>query len=341
MTPKPVMNLPAYCQFLLSSHTNFTQTYFADHVENLSHDRVNRFLAEAVMTPHTLWEQIKDDVGQTDQGWIVFDDTVLDKRHSRDIEGVRTQYSGNEHGIIRGIGVVTCVYMNPVTNQFWAIDWRVFDPERDGKTKLDHMRDMLTNIHHHKKLQYQGVLMDTWYATRELMLFIESLNKVYYCPLKSNRLVDDSGDTRPYQPVEKLSWTPTEDAHGKIVKIKGFPRDHKVKLFRVPVSSHRTDNVVTNDTACVAAADARETCARRWTIEQLHREAKQLTGIERCQCRRNRCQRNHIACAFLVWAKLKSIARQTAQTVYQLKQTLLKSYLIRELSAPSLSFAPA
>jgi len=32
-----------------------------------------------------------------------------------------------------------------------------------------------------------------------------------------------------------------------------------------------------------------------------HREAKQITGIEYCQCCLNRSQRNHIASALLVW----------------------------------------
>jgi len=31
------------------------------------------------------------------------------------------------------------------------------------------------------------VLMDSWYAAKWLMLHIESLKKLYYCPLKSNR----------------------------------------------------------------------------------------------------------------------------------------------------------
>jgi hypothetical protein len=32
---------------------------------------------------------------------------------------------------------------------------------------------------HHKGLTCRTVLMDTWYATKELMLFIESLGKIY------------------------------------------------------------------------------------------------------------------------------------------------------------------
>ena len=50
---------------------------------------------------------------QTEQGYVIFDDTVLDKRYARNIALARVQYSGNAKGVINGIGVVTCVYVNP------------------------------------------------------------------------------------------------------------------------------------------------------------------------------------------------------------------------------------
>ncbi len=53
----------------------------------------------------------------------------------------RKQWSGNDKkSVIRGIGVLSCVYVNPETEQFWVIDYRIFDPERDGLSKLDHVR---------------------------------------------------------------------------------------------------------------------------------------------------------------------------------------------------------
>jgi macrodomain Ter protein organizer (MatP/YcbG family) len=47
-------------------------------------------------------------------------------------------------------------------------------------------------------------------------------------------------------------------------------------------------------------------------------------------------QRNHIACAFLVWERLKQLARSSGRTVYQLKQGLLDDYLYQQLRNPSL-----
>ena len=318
-----------YCQYLLVSQINYTLTNVADHCQEFSHDAINRYLRGEWLSPRLVWENVANQVVKTPRGYIVCDDTVLDKNASFAIELVRRQYSGNAGGVIKGIGVVTCVYVNPETDQFWLIDYRIYDPEGDGKTKLDHVREMLGNIVYHKHLPFHGVLMDTWYATKDLMLYIEALQKVYYCPLKDNRQVDDSGGQCPYQRVDGLAWSDAERARGKRIKIKGFPKDHHVQLFRVVASTRRTDWIVTNDPAADSRDVTQAVCDMRWKIEQLHREGKQLTGLEQCQCRKARIQRNHSACALLVWTRLKAVATQTGRTVYQLKHGLLDAYLVQ------------
>ncbi|NEO65897.1 MAG: hypothetical protein F6J98_38095 [Moorea sp. SIO4G2] len=80
-----------------------------------------------------------------ENGYLVVDDTVLDKNPSHKIELVRKQYSGNTHSVVRGIGVVNCIYVNSKTGKFWVIDYRIYAPEQDGKTKLDHVEDILRN----------------------------------------------------------------------------------------------------------------------------------------------------------------------------------------------------
>lgn len=337
---EPVTRLD-YCQYLLVSQINYTLTNFADHCEKFSHDAINRYLRAAKLTPRLVWENVRSQVVTTPNGYLVFDDTVLDKNYSHAIELVRRQWSGNAHAVIKGIGVVNCVYVNPETDQFWIIDYRVYDPDGDGQTKLDHMREMLTNVVFQKALPFQAVLMDTWYATKDLMLFIDKLGKYFYCPLKDNRQVDDSGGTQPYRRVDSLEWSAAELEHGKQLKIRDFPKDYKVQCFRVEVSTHRTDFVVTNDKAQDSTEATHKVCGFRWKIEQLHREAKQVTGLESCQCRVARIQRNHIACAFLVWVRLKELATDAGRTIYQLKHGLLDDYLIQQLKHPSLKMASA
>jgi hypothetical protein len=330
-----------YCQYLLVSQINYTLTNFADHSEEMSHDAINRYLKNDRVTGSDVWRQVKGDVVHSSNAYVVFDDTVLDKNHSRRIELVRRQYSGNAHGLIKGIGVVNCVYVNPELDKYWIIDFRLYDPDGDGKTKLDHVEEMLNHVVRHKCLPFAAVLMDTWYATRQMMRFIESLHLVYYCPLKANRLVDETDGREPYRHVSALTWPEDEMAVGKLIKIKDFPKGHRVKLFRLVVSTHRTDYVVTNDVSQNSSLDVDSVCAWRWKIEQFHREAKQLTGFERCQCRKARIQRNHIACAFLVWARLAQVARNAKETLYKVKQGLLDDYLRTQLKRPRvlMSFA--
>lgn len=329
-----------YCQFLLVSQANYTQTYFADHSEQFSHDRINRLMRAAKLTPRELRQMVRQELVLSENGYILFDDTVLDKRHSFAIELVRRQWSGNAKKVIKGIGVVTCVYVNPDSKQFWVIDYRIFDPDRDGRSKLDHLLDMWQTILYVEKLPFRTVLMDSWYATMKIMKTIEKAGKIYYCPLKSNRQVTQSSD-ESYQRVDSLTWSEAELETGKMVHLKKFPNGHQLKLFRIALSTQRTDYVVTNDHSQVSADATREESAIRWKIEQFHREAKQVTGLESSQCRSQRAQRNHIACAMLVWVRLNQLAQRTQKNVYQIKQGLLDNYMREQLRQPSISMLPA
>ena len=263
-----------YGQFLLSSQTNYTLTYFADHARTgsdaprWSHDTINRYLRRDHITPRLLWDNVKTDIIPHEHGYLLFDDTVLDKRHSRQIEPAQRQYSGNAKGTIEGIGVVTCVYVNPALERFWIIDYRIFAPATDGKTKLTHVAEMLDHTFAHKRvavaggqvlLPFRTVLMDAWYAAMPIWKQIERMGKLYVCPVRSNRQVS-LGPGQPYVPVEALVASEV----GHIVHMKGMPSGHRVKLFRLAFSTERTEHVVTNDVSGSSADAAREECAVRW-----------------------------------------------------------------------------
>jgi len=327
-----------YCQYLLSSQINYTCTNLAEHFENLDHNSIYRYLKTERLTPRLLWEKVKDQIVYSPAGAIIFDDTVLDKSYSFAIEGVRRQYSGNEHAVIKGIGLVNCVYYNPEIDRFWVLDYRLFDPERDGKSKLDHVSEMLDMLNF-RQIQFRFCLMDSWYATVTLMSRLIKEDKIFYCPLKKNRQVDDSLGANPYRAIETLWWTAEELLSGKTVKVKKFASDTRLKLFWVTVSTNRTDYIATNDMTQSDTSEAQKASSQRWKIEQFHREAKQITGIEDCQCRLNRSQRNHIASALLVWVVFKELANKTAQTVYQLKHGLLSDYLKQQLRNPAIAFS--
>ena len=85
-----------YCQFLIASFTNFTQTYFADHTDTWSHDQLNRFLRNENISSSELWQSVKDDIEYDNTGYIIFDDVVLSKPYAKEIEALRSQWSGSD-----------------------------------------------------------------------------------------------------------------------------------------------------------------------------------------------------------------------------------------------------
>ncbi|MBN2004174.1 MAG: hypothetical protein JXA21_12530 [Anaerolineae bacterium] len=102
------------------------------------------------------------------------------------------------------------------------------------------------------------------------------------------------------------------------------------------LSSQRTDYLVTNELAQDNVAVVQDVDGFRWNIAQFHRETKQLTEIEGCQCRKVRIVRNHIGCAILVWVRLKQVAYETQRTIYQVKHGLLDDYLRQQPKSPTI-----
>ena len=60
---------------------------------------------------------------------------------------------------------------------------------------------MILNAINNKKIPFKTVLMDSWYATQRLIGLIDNLGKIYYCPLTSNRLVDDTRGVEKYKKI--------------------------------------------------------------------------------------------------------------------------------------------
>lgn len=196
---------------------------------------------------------------------------------------------------MRGIGVVNLVHTDGV--DYYPVDFRIFAPRQDGKTKNDHFREMLVNAVTNKRLRARRVLFDSWYASMENLKLVVRLELVFVTTLKSNRLVSLSKEGG-YVHLEELEWSEEALKQGMVVKLKAMP--FKVRLFKVALPEGGIEWVITNsdrptDTTTQSVQEENEV---RWQVEQLHRELKQLTGIEGCQCRHARSQRTHIACCY-------------------------------------------
>lgn len=329
-----------YVEYLISTVANFTGTHLAEHLDGVSHDTVTDYLQSQHLTARHLWELVRGLINDSEKAFLIGDDSVQDKRYSRFIELVRKQYSGAEHGLVRGIGVVTLVHSSGAAGDFYPIDYRIYAPETDGKTKNDHFREMLVRAVADKRIQAKTVLIDSWYAGAENLKLIHRLGLVFFTTLKENRLVSLCKE-EGYIHLDQIEWTPERLQNGVLVKLKEVP--FKVRLFKLVAANGDIDWVATNcPDETLSAQVAKDANDVRWQVEELHRGIKQLTGSEKCQCRKARSQRNHMACCYQAWLSLKVKAKQTGKTLYQVKTDLLHDYLRAELRNPRVpAFQPA
>ena len=316
----------------MSTPKNCTCTYLAEHLEGVSHDVVNDFLRQKRFLPREVWRLVKDRLEDSKNAFLLVDASVQDKPYSRFMELVRAQYRGNEHRVVRGIGVVSLVPSAGKDEDFYPIDYRVYAPDVDGKTKNDHFHERFVNAVDQKQIQARTILFDGWYASSENLKLIHRRKWTFFTTLKSNRLVSLSKE-QGYVHLEELEWTADRVVHGVLVKLKEVP--FKVRLFKLVAPDGDIDWVMTNDLDETVTAQVEEDSSDvRWQVEELHRGLKQLTGSEKCQCRAARAQRNHLACCYHAWVSLKVKAKELGQTLYALRDSLFSHYLRTELRNP-------
>lgn len=98
------------------------------------------------------------------------------------------------------------------------------------------------------------------------MEVINGLSKTYYCALKVNRLVDDTGGVEKYKRIDELEWSALEQQHDKLIKVRGFPKDKKVKLFRVIVSTDKSTMWSQTISLNLPSHIVQQVCNVRWKI---------------------------------------------------------------------------
>jgi len=235
-----------YVEYIIATFGNYTCTNLANHLKGdqaVSHDAINDFLRREKLTPRGLWDVAQTLISDGPSAYLLFDDSVQDKRYATNMNLVYRQWSGAVHDVVKGIGVVNLVHSSGPDQEFYPIDYRIYDPKGDGKTKQDHFRDMLLTAITSKKLQARIILFDNWYASAENLKLIHRLDRYFITTVKSNRKVSISEEAG-YVHLEELPWDATSIQYGMLVKLKELP--FKVRLFVVASPDRDIDWVITN-----------------------------------------------------------------------------------------------
>lgn len=313
-----------YSQFLLATQGKFSALWLAELLGNKpTHDAFTRWLAKTKLQPHMLWEYTQSLV-QKQTGYLIVDDSVLDKWYAQKITLAQSQYSGTHHRLVTGIDLISLVWADDSNDQHIPVDFRLFAKKQDGYSKIDHCNDMLTTAFL-REFHPRAILLDAWYSALSTLKRIRDAEWLFLTALKGNRLVS-------LVPHEYKSVADLAIPDGILCHLKGFG---KIKLFKLVRPDDDIEYLATNDLS-FPSSDIRNAAARRWKVEEYHRGIKQLTGADRCQARNQRAQRNHIFCSIFAFLALEKFRLDTGISWYMSKQQIITAAIQAYLKRPSI-----
>ena len=147
------------------------------------------------------------------------------------------------------------------------------------------------------RLQARTVLFDSWYAASTPLKQIHRASWTFFTTLKSNWLVRTSKESED-QSLDTLDPPAGGWSKGAQVRLQKTPFD--LRIFKLVAPDGSIEWVITNHWVPeLPREQVIDAVQVRWQIEEFHRSFKQLTGSEKCQCRRASAQRSHLTCCYL------------------------------------------
>jgi hypothetical protein len=320
-----------YIQFLIGSQTSFSAVEAArtnpDGEEGPAHDAYTRLLYRIRSDGDALWQEAQTLV-ERQKGLLVLDDSTLDKPYAQKMELVTPHWSGKHQDVVRGINLISLLWTDG--EACIPCDFRIYDREHDGLTKNDHFRAMVRTAAE-RGFKPELVMFDSWYAALDNLKLLRALDWPWLTRVQQNRWVDPDGEgNRQIQELE----IPEQ---GRRVHLKGYGW---VTVFRTVGRDGDAEYWATSYLNMTTAQRA-ENADIAWKIETYHRGLKQYTGLEKCQHRQARAQRNHIGLAIRAFLRLEAHRLRTGVSWFEAKMSVIRDAIRAYLAHPKYTLSTA
>jgi putative transposase len=286
-----------------------------------AHDSFTRLLHRLEPDAETLWAEAGALVVRR-RGVLVIDDSTLDKPYARKIDLVTSHWSGKHREVISGINLITLLWTDG--DRKIPVDYRIYS-KADGRTKNDHFWEMML-MARGRGFAPEYVLFDGWYASLENLKQIRDHGWPWITRLKANRVVT---------PDDRISRTLDEVAFGEagvVVHLRGYGL---IRVFRTDDRDGVAEYWASDDLG-LGAGMRQHYAELSFAIENYHRDLKQSCGVERCQARSERAQRNHIGFSLRAFLRLEWHFFSTGVSGLEAKLRIIRKAIQGYLENPSM-----
>ena len=329
--------LDLYSDYLISAFGQTTATGLSALLKNeISHDSVQRFLADEQQTSADLWRMVKPHVReiQSEEGVLIVDDSIAEKPYTDENDIICWHYDHAQQRNVKGINFVTCLYHSsgvslPVGFEIVAKTESYTDlkdkkeKRRSKRTKNEMYRDLVQKAQKNQ-IVFKYVLNDIWFASAENMKFVKNtLKKEFVMPLKGNRKVALSLSAKQAGRYQRVDPLELETMQPVIIYVEevGFPLLLVKQVFTNEDGSTGIQYLVTSDTT-LDGNGITMLYQKRWNVEPYHKSLKQNASLEKSPTQTVITQTNHFFAALCAYVKLELLKGDTKLNHFALKSKL-------------------
>jgi len=324
----PKYNQYDYIDFLIGTQRVYSCTEAArvqpEQADPPAHDSITALLHRLIPGTERLWEEAQTQVDLS-RGWLLLDDSTLDKWYSRKIELVSYHWSGKHRCVVWGMNLLTLLWTDG--ERYIPVDFRLYDKGTDGLTKNDHFRALLETAAA-RGFRPEAVLFDSWYAGLDNLKLLRRLGWRWLTRLEHNRLVSLNRQAQTAVSQVELAES------GTLVYLKGYGL---VKAFKIVATDGDIDYWATSD-QMMSDLERLKLAELAWMIETYHRGLKQFCGVEKAQVRKGRAQRNHIELAIRAFLRLEHHCFVKGISWFEAKTSIIREAVRAYLANPIYTF---
>lgn len=329
--------LDLYSDYLISAFGLTTATGLAALLDGqVSHDRIQRFLASEKRTSADLWRIVKPHVRaiQAADGVLIIDDSIAEKPYTDENDIICWHYDHAKERTLKGINFLSALYhaqavslpvgLTIVAKTERYIDKKDRKQKRRSPVSKNEMYRVLVQQAVTNQIPFKYVLNDVWFASAENMRFVkETLKKHFVMPLKANRKLALSEGDKLQGKYVRVDTLELKEHTVQEIYLEGvsFPLLLVKQVFANEDGSIGVLYLVTSDTACTYD-DLTTIYRTRWNVEPYHKSLKQNAALEKSPTQTVTTQTNHVFAALCGYIKLELLKGQTKMNHFALRSKL-------------------
>jgi len=288
-----------YIRGLLTVSERATCVALSRVLSEKSHDSLTRILNDTKLEWQTLLHSfVLRIIGKLQNGYLMIDDTVIDKSFSKVIQNTAWIFCSKKNKKILGLNIVVLAWSNgtvtiPIAFKIWK--------KKSKKSKYDLALELLSYARNFLQLKPKYVTFDSWYSSKKILKRLNYYKWTFVSQIKKNR---------------KFNGTQL-----KLYKKNPYwmEQGHILGDIKILVVRNGKKYFITNDLD-LSKKEILSLYRTRWSIENMFRMLYDKLGLEECQSISLHSQSAHIHLCLMSFVLLEKEKQITGKTWYELRR---------------------